>query len=72
MARHRQQVRRLSARVTEDAGRGWDFICETNGVTYSAVVEATGRLLYERRAFVTPDEVVELTRKIDHERTKRR
>lgn len=70
--RHAPRVRRLSARVSDDAKAGWDALCDTYGVTYSAVMEATGLLLNQRvTPLHDPDEVIELARKIDRERLRR-
>lgn len=71
---HVAHVRRVSARLTNESGRGWDDFLEHHGVTFSAVIEATGRLLGEHqgRALVDAQDVVELARLIDRERFKRR
>ena len=65
-------MRRLSARVSDEAAEGWATFVEFNGVSFSALLEATGRLIYQGKPAVHSDEVIELARQIDRERAKRR
>ena len=67
-----REVRRVSARLSEEAGAGWDAFTESNGVSFSALLEATGLLIYRGKPAVHSDEVIDLARQIDRERAKRR
>lgn len=73
-ARSSRIVRRLSARVSDEARRGWDKLLDRHGVSFTAVIEATGRALDERdgKLVYEPDDVIEVARSIDRERFKRR
>lgn len=62
---------RVSARVSDEARRGWERAATVNGCTFSALVEALGLALHEHQWEVPPD-VVERARKIDRERYSRR
>lgn len=73
MTRDGQAVRRVSARISDEARRGWDKLCNRHGVSFTAIIEATGRALDERdgKLVYEVDEVVEVARRIDRERFKR-
>ena len=58
--------------MSHEAGEGWDRFVDANGVTFSALLEAAGRILHDGRPALHSDEVVELARAIDRERAKRR
>ncbi len=62
----------MAARVSDEAKAGWDRFCDANGVTFSALLEATGLLIYQGKPAVHSDEVIELARAIDRERARRR
>lgn len=58
--------------MSDEAREGWARLCEQHGISFTAVVEATGRMLLEGRgALADPVEVIALARKIDHERSQR-
>lgn len=63
---------RLSARVTFEAKRGWLTFCETHGVTFTGLMEAAGKLMDSGSMTMHSSEVIDLARKIDFERAKRR
>lgn len=58
--------------MSDDAGAGWDRFVEANDVPFSALIEATGRLMHQGKTVLESPEVVELARKIATERLKRR
>jgi hypothetical protein len=64
-------MQRLSARVSEDARRGWDRATVQHGATLTALIEALGLAMVER-SWDVPDEVAELAQRIDRERFSRR
>lgn len=66
-------MRRVSARISDEAKRGWDRFLESHGVTFTAMVEASGLLLDESRGELLSDNetVVDLARRIDRERAER-
>jgi hypothetical protein len=64
-------VRRLSARVSDEAWNGWGRFSDANGVSFTAVIEAAGRILAGGAKVLEQNAVVELARKIDRERTRR-
>jgi predicted RNA-binding protein Jag len=64
-------VARLSARVSSEAKRGWDEFCETHGVSFSAMVEASGLLIGDHGEALQNIQVIDLARKIDRERLRR-
>jgi hypothetical protein len=69
-----EPVERLSARVSPEAKKAWLAFCEAHGVTFTAMVEASGLLLSERGGRMLEDNAtaVDLARKITTERFKRR
>jgi hypothetical protein len=64
-------MQRVSARVSDDARRGWDAATTRHGCTFTALVEALGVMLAER-GWDVPVEVVERAQHIDRERFSRR
>lgn len=62
---------RLSARVSDDAKRGWDRKAAEHGCTFTALIEALG-LGFDGRTVGLPEELVEQARRIDRERFSRR
>jgi hypothetical protein len=64
--RHKRTVR-----LSEDARAGWVRVEESRGVEFTALVEALGLMLHERRADWVTDEVVALARLVAHQRKKR-
>lgn len=63
--------RAVYLRLTDDARQGWDRIVETEGVSLTALVEAVGLALHERRELI-PQEIIARARQIDYERGSRR
>lgn len=64
----------MNLRLSPEARRGWDRLSRTEGVSLTALIEALGLELDERRAPTDPYglAVVERARRIDHERGTRR
>ena len=60
-----------SVRLTEGSAEGWDRLCAQHNVTFTALLEAFGRLL-ATHAEPTIAEAVELARDIDRDRRSRR
>lgn len=58
-------------RLTDDARRGWDRVVESEGVSLTALVEAVGLALHERREII-PKDIIAAARAIDYERGSRR
>lgn len=69
-----EPIERLSARVSPEAKRGWLTFCHRQGVTFTAMVEASGLMLDAAQGGLLPDnaDVVELARSIAFQRAKRR
>jgi len=64
-------MQRLSARVSDNARRGWDRAAVGHGVTFTALIEAMG-LAMDERGWDVPDELVDRARQIDRDRFSRR
>lgn len=67
--------RQLKARVSDEADRGLTEFCDSQGVSFTALIEAAGQFLdthpsYRPSAAVA--EMVEMARVIDRERGRRR
>ena len=64
-------MQRLSARVSDNARRGWDRASSRHGCTFTALIEALG-LAVDERQWDVPAEVVERAQQIDRDRFSRR
>ena len=64
-------MQRLSARVSDNARRGWDRATTRHGSTFTALIEALGLALDEGEWDV-PDEFVAEAQRIDRDRFSRR
>lgn len=63
----------MTVRLTEDAHRGWNRLCQQRNVTLTAVLESMGLELLERGITTDRGEaVVERAQQIDFERRSRR
>lgn len=63
--------RRISIRLDDEAGRGWDSCSLRHGLPLSVLLEAMGRALADG-TMTCPPEVIELAHRLEFERRSRR